>query len=181
MNIKKQRRVFKNEINPGSMADIGFLLLIFFLVSTTINEDKGILVKLPPIDPETRVAKIPDRNLCSILVNKDNQLLVRGKEMDPDKLTDYLKEFIANPAQNPKLAKAPNKAVVSLQNDRATSYKTYLTVYNEIRRAYTQLREKEAQNLFQKTYQSCSPKQKEIIKEKFPMVISEADPVDLSL
>lgn len=112
MKLEKQRRIFKNEINPGSMADIGFLLLIFFLVSTTINEDKGILVKLPPIDESTQIAKIADRNLCRILVNKDNHLLVRGKEMSPLTLNDYLKEFIMNPAKNPKLAKLPSKAVI---------------------------------------------------------------------
>lgn len=180
MNINKQRRIFKNEINPGSMADIGFLLLIFFLVSTTINTDKGILVKLPPIDQNSKVAKIADRNLCKILVNKENKLLVRGQEMPSDKLTEYLKEFILNPSQNPIHSMSANKAVISLQNDRATSYATYIDIYNKIKKAYNQLREQQAQMLYEKSYLSCNKSQKNTIIQMIPMIISEADPVDLS-
>lgn len=163
------------------MADIGFLLLIFFLVSTTINADKGIIVKLPPIDQETKVAKIIERNLCKIHVNMDNKLLVRGKEMSTDMLTDFLKEFIANPTQSKLHAVTPTKAVVSLQNDRATSYKTYIAVYNEIKKAYTELRNEQADKLYEKSFEACNKSQRSNIKKLIPMYLSEADPVDLSM
>ncbi len=181
MNIKKQRRIFKNEINPGSMADIGFLLLIFFLVSTTINVDKGISVLLPPLDDISQPVKTPSRNLCTILVNKENELLVRGKSMVPSDLSDFLKKFIANPGGDPTFASAPNKAVISLQNDRGTHYEIYISVYNEIKKAYNELRNEQAQILYQKSFSSCNKAQRIAIKQMIPMAISEADPSDLSL
>jgi len=181
MNMNKRRRIFKNEINPGSMADIGFLLLIFFLVSTTINTDKGILVKLPPLEVDTPTTPIPPKNLCSVLVNKDNKLLVRNKEMDPEELTAFLKEFITNPQQLANFPNSPKKAVISLQNDRATHYETYIKVYNQIRKAYNELRDEKAQTLHEKNFEGCTETQKTVIRQMIPMIISEADPVDLKI
>jgi len=181
MSINKKRRTFKNEINPGSMADIGFLLLIFFLVSTTINSDKGILVQLPPLDINQPASPVIKRNLCSVLVNKDNKLLVRNKEMDPDELTPFLKEFITNPQQLSTFPKSPKKAIISVQNDRATHYEVYIEVYNEIRKAYNELRDEQALTLYEKTYEGCNKAQKNVIKQMIPMIISEADPLDFKI
>jgi len=181
MNIKKQKRVFKNEINPGSMADIGFLLLIFFLVSTTINTEKGISVQLPPINKEPISGTVAKRNLCSILVNKDDKLLVREEEMMPNQLAEFLKEFITNPQHKPNFPRSPKKAIISIQNDRATHYDVYIEVYNKIKRAYGELRDQQAQILYQKNYEACNKAQQIVIRQMIPMIISEADPTDLSL
>ena len=113
------------EINASSMADIAFLLLIFFLVTTEIVEDKGILVKLPPWSnepPETQ--RLNERNVFSVLVNKDNNLLVRGEPTQLADLRERAKEFIINPTDRSDLAASPTKAIISLKNDRGTNYKT---------------------------------------------------------
>ena len=106
----------KNEINAGSMADIAFLLLIFFLVTTTIAEDKGVLVKLPPWsnDPPESL-KMNTRNVYSVLVNADNQLLVRGEPMRVEDLKNNTKLFISNPRKEIDKAEDPKKAIISLK------------------------------------------------------------------
>ncbi|MEL6355760.1 MAG: biopolymer transporter ExbD, partial [Bacteroidota bacterium] len=140
MARKSSRDRMKNEINAGSMADIAFLLLIFFLVTTTIVEDKGILVKLPPwSDEEPDITKLKERNVYSVLVNAQDQLLVRGEPMRLAELRENAKEFIINPAQRPDLAESPKNAIISLKNDRGTSYDVYLSVYNELKGAYQEL------------------------------------------
>ncbi|MEZ4985550.1 MAG: biopolymer transporter ExbD [Saprospiraceae bacterium] len=172
------RSRMNNEINAGSMADIAFLLLIFFLVTTTIAEDKGILVKLPPwSDEEPDITQLKTRNVYSVLVNAQNQLLVRGEEMDIDELRDKTVEFISNPQQREDLAEAPNKAIISLKNDRGTSYGTYLEVYNELKAAYYALWDELSRQKFGVPYSDDMPvAQQKAIKDEIPFVISEAEP-----
>jgi biopolymer transport protein ExbD len=169
----------KNEVNAGSMADIAFLLLIFFLVTTTIAEDKGVLVKLPPWSneppPELQLKK---RNVYSVLVNANNQLLVRGELTDIEGLRDNAKEFIMNPNKRSDMAEKPTKAIISLKNDRGTKYDTYLQVWNELKGAYNELREDEAQKRFNKGYEFLERAQKKEINADIPLVISEAEPSD---
>lgn len=169
-----------NEINAGSMADIAFLLLIFFLVTTTIDVDKGVLVKLPPwSDEEPDITKLNKRNVFSVLVNAQNQLLVRGEPTNVDDLKERAKEFIANPQRREDLAEAPNKAIISLKNDRGTKYKIYLEVYNEVKAAYSELWEEEAQRKYQLPYGDDLPTAyRKEIRSKFPLVISEAEPTN---
>lgn len=167
----------KNEINAGSMADIAFLLLIFFLVTTTIAEDKGILVKLPPwSEDEPDITKLKTRNVYSVLVNANNQLLVRGEEKQLKNLKENTIEFITNPNRAEDLAESPTKAIISLKNDRGTNYKTYLEVYNELRAAYNEIWEKQAQKRYSKDYESLPIAYKKAIRGDFPLVISEAEP-----
>lgn len=167
-----------NEINAGSMADIAFLLLIFFLVTTTIAEDKGILVKLPPwSDEEPDITQLKTRNVYSVLVNAQNMLLVRGEEMDIEQLREKTIEFIANPQRREDLAEAPNKAIISLKNDRGTSYATYLEVYNELKAAYYELWDDLSRRKFGVGYSDDMPiAQQKVIKAEIPFVISEAEP-----
>jgi len=105
MAKKSVKDRMSNEINAGSMADIAFLLLIFFLVTTTIDVDKGVLVKLPPwSDEEPDITKLNKRNVFSVLVNAQNQLLVRGEPTNVADLKDRTKEFIANPQKRDDLS-----------------------------------------------------------------------------
>ncbi len=175
---KKSKNRMANEINASSMADIAFLLLIFFLVTTTIVEDKGITVKLPPWSeepPETQQLK--SRNVFSVLVNAQNQLLVRGQPVSLEDLRERAKEFIANPQQRPDLAERPTRAIISLKNDRGTNYNTYLQVYNELKGAYNELWDELSQRKYGISYSEDMPNSylKEIRKE-IPMVLSEAEP-----
>lgn len=168
------------EVNAGSMADIAFLLLIFFLVTTTIASDQGILVKLPPYDTSVQEDfTVNQRNLSRIAVNASNQILVRGEVMDLEMLKNWVKEFIANPHAKSNLAEKPNKALISLINDRGTSYNTYLSVYNELKAAYNELWEEMAASQYSTSYALLTKEQQRNIRKIIPMVISEAEPTDL--
>lgn len=138
------------EVNAGSMADIAFLLLIFFLVTTTIETNAGILTKLPPkIDKNvTPPPPIKERNLFLVLVNKNNQLLVRDQVTDIKDLRKVAMEFLDNKGKDANSSESPDQAVISLQNDRETSYETYIAVQNELIAAYNDLRERERKRLF---------------------------------
>jgi biopolymer transport protein ExbD len=168
----------KNEINAGSMADIAFLLLIFFLVTTTIDVDKGITVKLPPwSDTPPEIQQLRSRNVFSVLVNAQDQLLVRGELTEIDDLRERAKEFISNPQRREDLSTDPKNAIISLKNDRGTSYKQYLAVYNELKGAYDELWNEECQRLYGIPYSDDLPTAyKRAIKDKIPMVLSEAEP-----
>jgi len=123
------------EVNAGSMADIAFLLLIFFLVTTTIDTDKGILIKLPPMPEENQPKndiRIKERNVLQVLVNANDMLLVDGQPSDIKELKRLAKDFIDNPSKNPELSESPQKAIISLKNDRGTSYNIYIQVHNEL-------------------------------------------------
>ena len=169
------------EVNAGSMADIAFLLLIFFLVTTTIDVDKGVLVRLPPwSDEPPEDLKLKKRNVYSVLVNAQNQLLVRGEPQQVKTLKDNAKVFIMNPDQRSDMSEAPNKAIISLKNDRGTSYKTYIEVYNELKAAYNELRDEDAQKKYGKGYEFLDDDKKREIRERIPLVISEAEPTDFA-
>ena len=150
------------------MADIAFLLLIFFLVTTTILEDEGIRVRLPPWGPAPP-QEIVDKNVLSVKINGFNQIFV---------LKERAKEFIMNPGKRNDLPSSPKRAVISLQNDRSTSYETYLEVYNELKAAYNELWEEAARQTFGKSYEDLNITQQRSIRSEIPLVISEADPTD---
>jgi biopolymer transport protein ExbD len=154
------------------------LLLIFFLVTTTIAEDKGITVKLPVwSEEEPDITKLKKRNVYSVLVNAQNQLLVRGELMRVEDLKNNAKEFISNPYNRPDLSEKPTKAIISLKNDRGTEYGTYLAVYNELKAAYNELWDDLAQKKYGVDYSDELPLAwKKAIRDEIPFVISEAEP-----
>jgi len=178
MGKTSTRDRMSNEINAGSMADIAFLLLIFFLVTTTIAEDKGITVKLPVwSEEEPDITKLKKRNVYAVLVNAQNQLLVRGELMRVEDLRNNAKEFISNPYGREDLAEKPTRAIISLKNDRGTEYGTYLGVYNELKGAYNDLWTDLAQKKYGVDYSDDLPVAwKKAIREEIPFVISEAEP-----
>jgi biopolymer transport protein ExbD len=166
-----------NEINAGSMADIAFLLLIFFLVTTTMDQDKGLLVRLPPWSPDVKPedVRINQRNLFTVLVNANDELLVRGEAVDINMLRKKTKDFISNPNKDPKMADAPNKAIISLKNDRGTHYDKYIHVYNELKAAYNELRDEEAKRRYGKILEDLPEAKQEEIRNMIPLVLSEAE------
>jgi biopolymer transport protein ExbD len=195
------------EVNAGSMADIAFLLLIFFLVTTTLEKDNGIARQLPPIDKsEIEPPKIKEKNLFIVLVNKNDQLLVNDSPMELEDLRENAIEFLDNGGalsnsieycdyckgkRSITSSDNPIKAVISVQNDRLTSYKMYISVQNELVAAYNFLRNRESQRLYgwnftdvkkevdAGTYlgdpSDAQDKLKEIQK-LFPLKLSEAQP-----
>lgn len=187
------------EINAGSMADIAFLLLIFFLVTTTMDVDTGLTRKLPPpIEEELEnPPEIRERNVFQVLVNANDDLLVEGEPMLVSNLRAEAKLFIVGDASDesmpefkytdvPLLGKMlVSKQIVSLQNDRGTSYEMYIKVQNELVGAYNEVREEYAQQKFGKTMQQLEDgaqatelfkQQLKAVKKVYPQRISEAEP-----
>ena len=178
--MAKSKHRMNNEINASSMADIAFLLLIFFLVTTTIVEDKGITVRLPPwSEEEPDIQKLKTRNVYSVLVNAQNQLLVRNQPMRVEDLRANAKEFIWNPTKREDLAEDPTMAIISLKNDRGTNYDTYLRVYNELKAAYNELWTELSQRKYGIPFTEEMPDAyKKAIRAEIPFVISEAEPTN---
>ncbi len=178
--LKNKRTRTSDEINAGSMADIAFLLLIFFLVTTTISAEKGIMAKLPPYDDDPpQHVPVNTRNILSVKVNKDDLLLVKGKELSIGELKDFAYGFIMNYGKDDNLSEKPKKAIVSLQNDRSTSYEAYISVYNEIKAAYNQAWNEQAEKRFNDEYENLTIPQKKEIQKEIPLVISEAEPTEI--
>jgi len=168
------------EINSGSMADIAFLLLIFFLVATTIDQDKGILRKLPPMpeeDQEPIEVKANMRNVLFVWVNQNDDLLVKGEPSKIEDLRATVKAFVDNNGVNPNFSDSPQDAIVSLKNDIGTSYNMYIQVQNEVAAAYRELRDALSVKLYGKKFDELvEKKQSDRIKEEYPMRVSEAEP-----
>ncbi|MFT7602454.1 MAG: biopolymer transport protein ExbD [Saprospiraceae bacterium] len=173
-----KRRQFDQAINAGSMADIAFLLLIFFLVTTTIMNETGIRVRLPVWKVEGTPQPKAGRNVLSILVNASDELLVENQITTIEGLREQTKQFIMNPERLKTLASSPKLAIVSLQNDRSTSYKKYIEVYNELKAAYNELWEESSKTRFGKSYTALNEADRQAIRKNIPLVISEAEPTD---
>jgi biopolymer transport protein ExbD len=196
------------EVNAGSMADIAFLLLIFFLVTTTIETDSGLNRKLPPMEDVVDPPIIKERNIFTVVVNKFNQLLVEEKPLDLTELRNEAVKFLDNGGgkgeeacsyclgdRNPESSDNPEKAVISLKNDRETDYKVYIAVQNELVAAYNVLRNREfirlnpnlgfdfvqADKIYNDPRTSITEKERlkpllTEVKLLFPQKLSEAEP-----
>lgn len=153
------------EVNAGSMADIAFLLLIFFLVTTTIEQDNGITRKLPrwEEEPQTEPVVIKEKNIFKVIVNKNDQMLVEDEIMELKDLRQAAIDFIDNGggksekgescdyckgARSAESSDHPSKAIIALQNERETKYATFVSIQNELGAAYTFLRNREAKRLY---------------------------------
>lgn len=162
------------------MADIAFLLLIFFLVTTTMDIDKGLLTLLPPYDERTDdvLMDINRRNALEILVNAQDQLLVEGKPTHIRDLKEISKLHVDNHGKDSKFSDSPQIAVISLKNDRGTSYQTYIRVHNEIRAAYNELRNEYSERKFGLKFKELSAELQKEVREEYPIRLSEAEPQD---
>jgi biopolymer transport protein ExbD len=180
------------EIPTASLADMAFLLLIFFLVTTTMDVDSGLERRLPQwVDPSIEIdqdQQIKERNVFVVLVNRDNNLLVENEWAEVANLREKAKEFMANPSNLENLPeKEPvqvpllgemmvSKGVISLRNDLDTKYGTYIAVQNELVGAINELRDELAMEKFTKKYADCDEKQQEAVRMVYPSRISEAEP-----
>jgi biopolymer transport protein ExbD len=181
------------EINAGSMADIAFLLLIFFLVTTTMDVDTGISRRLPPpLDPNIKPPDINQRNIFTVLVNSRDRLLVKGEPGDIRTLRERTKEFMANPQGREDLPEIEmkdipplgmvrvSKGIISLKNDRGTSYQMYIAVQNELAAAINELRDELSMEKFGRKYSELIREDRiKAVQKAIPVPISEAEPEDI--
>lgn len=164
------------EINSGSMADVAFLLLMFFLVTTQIVEEQGILVKLPAWENEPpEPISIADNRILSVLINAQDAIMIEGAPVDINRVRSSCKEYIKNPSGRKDFPAHPREAVVTLKNDRSTHYAAYLEVYNELLAAYHELRQEEAQKIYGLDYEKLNAEQQKKINTTIPIVISEVE------
>ena len=182
------------EINGSSMADIAFIALIFFLMVTTMDKEEGISRLLPPIPPEDQKMedlKVNRRNIIQVKINSNDRLLAGSQPMDVSQLKDKIKEFMTNPYDDPNLPEKEiqdipglgpvpvSKGVISLQNDRGTTYQAYITVQNELIRAINELRDDFAMKTFGKKYAKLDEEKQDMVRKAIPQKISEAEPKDV--
>ena len=191
-----------SEINASSTADIAFLLLIFFLVTTTMDVDSGISRRLPPpVNKHDKIPPVKKRNIFVVLINSADQILVNGKPGNLRLLRKDAKEFLTpvysgNHAApdvdgHPEVTEIEvegigkiwkSKGIVSMQNDRGTSYKTYIHVQNELAAAVAELRDEMSRQYFGMDFKVLldkEPDKAKAIQKAIPMSISEAEPVSL--
>ena len=179
------------EINAGSMADIAFLLLIFFLVATTMNTDTGIQRVLPPWVETADAPPIKERNRMQVKVNQYDQIQVQGKLVHLSQVKDLAKDFILNVGDSEELPEKVvtdielvgsypvSEGVISLQNDRGTSYDMYIKVQNELTRAFNEIRDNVARERFGASFEELDEAKRKAIQKAVPPKISEAEPKNI--
>ena len=191
------------EINAGSMADIAFLLLIFFLVTTTMNVDAGISRKIPQKQEIASEIDINERNILEVNINKNNALFVDGKTIQLNELKQIAINFIDNGGgldinknncdwcegnKDKSSSDHPTKAIISIKTDRTTTYETYISTLDVLNSAYTNLRNKLSIKLYNRNYVSLLEESQKsnnvdkklqekikLIREKYPLLLSDAE------
>lgn len=171
-------------VNAGSMADIAFLLLIFFLVTTTISADKGILRQLPSLcEIADCTADIPKRNLLNISMNAKQQIMIEDNNVELTEVKTKVEAFIDNNGinkcdycegkKNSESSDHPKNAVISLSHDALTKYDLFVSVQDEITKAYYYLRTRYAKQMFNKTPDQLTKDEIEAVKNAYPFIVSE--------
>lgn len=182
-------------LNTQSTADIAFLLLCYFLMTSTMDQQSGLQRRLPPMpdqNQKTEDTKVNKRNIIIVKINSSDRLFAGDQLLDVSQLKDKIKEFITNPNNDPNLPEREmkniegygeypvSKGVISLQNDRGTSYRAYIAVQNELVKAINEIRDDFCKQNYGKAYTFLTEDQQKIVREAIPQNISEAEPKDVT-
>lgn len=182
-------------INSSSTADIAFLLLCYFLMTTTMGSQTGLQRRLPPMpsaDQQVQDQKVNRRNIIVVRINSADRILAGSEAIDISQLKDKIKEFLTNPLNDPNLPEKKeieiegygtypvSQGVISLQNDRGTSYRAYIAVQNELVKAVNELRDEFARSKYGRSFNGLTEEQQDIVKKAVPQNISEAEPKDVA-
>ena len=168
----KKRKIKEASIPTSSMADIAFLLLLFFLVATVIDVDTGIGLTLPEYVEEEITVEISKERMAAILINENGDVLVDGVPTPVHQIKTNLKPRIFSKIELP----ANKKLIVSVKTDRKTNYNLYIQALDQIKQAYFEMREEYSQNNYGIKYNDLNPEDQEIVKDKIPITISIAEP-----
>ena len=188
---RKKRKV--SAMNATSSADIAFMLLIFFLITTSMDTDKGLARRLPPPVPKDQKKNeemdIKKRNILVVLINSNNQILCNNEFIDIKQLREKVRNFIENPYNDEHMPEktevdvpffgkqmVTKNHVISLQNDRGTEYQAYIDVQNELAAAYNELRDEVSRKKFGKAFADLDEDQQKAVQMIYPQKISEAEP-----
>lgn len=182
-------------LNTNSTADIAFLLLCYFLMTSTMGSNNGLQRRLPPMPNQEQKAqdqKVNRRNIVIVKINSQDRLFAGSEATTVAQLKDKIKQFLTNPTNDPNLPEREmkdiagygqypvSKGVISLQNDRGTSYKAYIAVQNELVKAVNELRDEFSTRTYGKPFARLTEDQQTIVKNCIPQNISEAEPKDIS-
>ena len=182
-------------INSSSTADIAFLLLCYFLMTTTMGSQTGLQRRLPPMpsaDQQVQDQKVNRRNIIVVRINSADRILAGSEAIDISQLKDKIKEFLTNPLNDPNLPEKKeieiegygtcpvSQGVISLQNDRGTSYRAYIAVQNELVKAVNELRDEFARSKYGRSFNGLTEEQQDIVKKAVQQNISEAEPKDVA-
>ena len=170
----KKRKIAEASIPTSSMADIAFLLLLFFLVATVIDVDTGIGLTLPEYVPpdEVQNVKVDKDRMAAILINENGDVLLDGNPISIFQIKNNLKPRIISKIDLP----SNKKLIVSVKTDRRTSYNTYIQALDQVKQAYFEVRDEYSNQNFGKKYNDLIPEQQDIVKDKVPIIISLAEP-----
>ena len=182
-------------MNTSSTADIAFLLLCYFLMTTTMGSQTGLSRRLPPMPDQNQKVedqKVNRRNIIQVKINSADRILAGSEPIDVSQLKDKIKEFLTNPANDPNLPEKEiqnieglgdyhvSKGIISLQNDRGTSYQAYIAVQNELVKAVNELRDEWSLKEFGKKYSKLDEDKQKLVRKVIPQNISEAEPKDVT-
>ena len=190
MFIRRHRKSVP-QLNTASVADISFMLLILFLVVTSMDDDNGMSRMLPPLATEQQPTAMSQRNVLRILVSPNNDITINDDTVSVETLRERVVEFVDNPNNDPNLPEKVateiallgtvdvSKGVISLRNDRGTSYDMYLQVQNELTAAIKEMRDDLSTAHFGKKFADITEQQREAIEQAIPVAISEAEPTKI--
>ncbi len=168
----KKKKIAEAEIPTSSMADIAFLLLLFFLVATVIDVDSGIGLSLPEYVDDPEVVEVPKDRMAALLINENGDILLDGNVISPLQIKTNLKTRITQRIDLPR----NQKLVVSVKTDRRTNYNRYITALDQVKMAFFEVRDELSTESFGKKYADLIPEDQEVIRDKVPITISLAEP-----
>ncbi len=168
----KKRKMAEAAIPTSSMADIAFLLLLFFLVATVIDVDTGIGLTLPEYVEDVQNVKVDKDRMAAILINENGDVLVDGTPVPVFQIKNNLKPRIISKIDLP----SNKKLIVSVKTDRKTNYNTYIQALDQVKQAYFEVRDEYSNQQYGKSYNDIVPEQQDVVKDKIPIIISLAEP-----
>lgn len=166
--IREKRRHEVPQLNTTSTADISFMLLTFFLMTTSMDSDKGLPRQLPPMPDEKQeqAQEVKKKDVMNVYLHEDNSLTVDEQPVKIAALKAKVETFVAHSKDH----------IISIQADRKANYETYFAMQNEIMLAYSDLRNSYSKKKYGKRFSELTPEQSEVVKAQYPQRISEAEP-----